>query len=251
MTIRFRRLLLAALLIAAGAAEAGPRDKLWPVVRTCVAAKRLLGIPFPCLAVELPENDMNKGYVVLRPFKLDDLILSPTRESVGVEDPFLESPAAPNYFAAAWRARSFLKDPDGAQPERDEVLLVVNSKRARSQDQLHIHIGCLSPADRKAFGEIARKLPRNRWSQLERGFAGVRVREADFAALNPFSLAIQGFEGAAQNPGMLSVSVIGARVDGEDDFLILATFDGVRGQSPHASAESLLDKRCTAPSPLG
>ncbi|RBP15632.1 CDP-diacylglycerol pyrophosphatase [Roseiarcus fermentans] len=251
-----RRLTTAALLIAAGAAEAADRNRLWPVVRTCVSAYRLLGVSFPCLKVELPGGDPNLGVAVLRPLRRDDLILSPTRQTVGIEDPFLQSDKAPNYFAAAWRARAFLKGPDGEPPPRDDVVLVVNARSARSQDQLHIHIGCLPPEARRFLAEAARTMPLGVWTRVgavlpHEVYFGERVREAEFARLNPFRLAAQGFAGAADHPDRLMVMTVGARVRGEDDFLILAFFEGVRGELRHSGAEALLDRRCTAPSPLG
>ena len=83
---------------------------------------------------------------LLRPPLLQDLILVPTRRIVGIEDPFLQSPEAPNYFDAAWRARSFLKGANGQAPDREAVALVANSAFVRTQDQLHIHVGCLFPS---------------------------------------------------------------------------------------------------------
>lgn len=255
-----RGLMAVALMIGAGAAAkpaaATDRDQLWPVVRTCASAHRLLGAAFPCLAVELPGDDLDRGWAVLRPFRRDDLILSPTRRTTGVEDPFLQSEAAPNYFAAAWRARTFVKGPDGDPPARDEVVLVVNAQRARSQDQLHIHIGCLKPDARLFLDAAAQHMPLGRWTRVgpvlpHQVYFGERVREADFDRLNPFRIAAQGFAGAAENPGGLMVMTVGARVRGEDDLLILALFEGVRGDVRHSGAEGLLDKRCTAPSPLG
>ncbi len=246
----------AILLLAAGAAEAGDRNRLWSVVRTCASAYRLMGVAFPCLEVELPENNLNLGYAVLRPLQSDDLILSPTRETAGVEDPFLQSDLAPNYFAAAWRARSFLKGPDGEPPPRDGVVLAINSRVARSQDQLHIHIGCLRPNSRRFLEEAARRMPLNEWTRVgpvvpHQVYFGERVREADFERLNPFRIAAHGFIGAADHPGRLMVMVVGARVHDEDDLLILAFFEGAGGELRHSGAESFLDRSCTAPSPLG
>src|SRR5271165_2023952 len=112
-------LLLAAAASAARAAE--NRETLWPVVRTCASAYRMIGVSFPCLKVDLPGGALDRGYAVLRPPNSNDLILSPTRKIVGVEDPFIQSPAAPNYFADAWRERTFLKAADGNPPPRDAV----------------------------------------------------------------------------------------------------------------------------------
>jgi CDP-diacylglycerol pyrophosphatase len=255
MALSLRCLAVAILLAMAGAAQAGDRDRLWPVVRTCVSAYRLLGVAFPCLEVDLPGGDVDRGYAVLRPLKSDDLILSPTRETVGVEDPFLQSPKAPNYFVAAWQARSFLKGPDGIPPPREQVALIVNSQSSRSQDQLHIHIGCLRPDAQRFLDGAAQRLPLYEWTRVgplvsQQVYYGVRFKEADFERLNPFRIAAQEFVGAAQNPGRLMVMVVGARVKDEDDLLIVAFFEGVSGTLHHVGAETLLDRSCTATSPL-
>ena len=245
---RFRGLVTAALLMGAGAAQAGGRDALWPVVRTCVTAYRLFGVSFPCLKVELPDNNLDKGYAVLRPLKSDDLILSPTRESAGVEDPMLRTPETPNYFAAAWRARALLKGPDGNPPERDEVALVVNSRRARSQDQLHIHIGCLHPEARRFLDTAAGRLPLYKWAPVGpivqgQNWFGVRIKDADLEQVNPFWIATRGFEEATANPGNLMVAAVGARVAGQDEFLILASDTRASGSRRPIGAEALIDMR--------
>ena len=138
---------------------------LWQVVRACVADYKLTGTPFPCLEVNLAGGE-ELGNVVLRPPLLDDTILAPTRRIKGVEDPFLRSPEAPNYFDAAWRARTFLKDADGEAPERDAIALFVNSAIVRTQDQLHIHVGCLLPYARRTLAAAAPKVPMGEWAQI-------------------------------------------------------------------------------------
>jgi CDP-diacylglycerol pyrophosphatase len=255
MTVRALCCFAIAMLLTAGAAQAGDRDRLWAVVRTCASAYRLVGVSFPCLKVDLPDGKLDRGYAVLRPLKSDDLILSPTRETSGVEDPFLQSPEAPNYFAFAWRARGFLKGPDGNPPPRDDIALVVNSEGSRSQDQLHIHIGCLHPDAQRFLDEAAQKMPLYDWTRVgpvfpRQVYYGVRVKESDLEQLNPFRIAAHGFVGAADNPGGLMVVMVGARAKDEDDFLILAFFEGVSGAFRHVGAEALLDRRCTAASPL-
>ena len=107
------------------------RMALWQVVRACVADYKLTGTPFPCLEVDLSAGEA-RGTVVLRPPLLEDTVLAPTRRIKGIEDPFLQSPEAPNYFDAAWRARTFLKSADGQAPERDAIALFVNSAVVRT-----------------------------------------------------------------------------------------------------------------------
>ena len=138
-------LLVIAVTAFATSAIGLDRLALRQVVRACVADFKVTGAPFPCLEVDLSSGE-DRGYIVLRPPRLNDLIFTPTRKIVGIEDPLLQSAEAPNYFNAAWRARSFLNGADGRAREHDEIALVANSAAVRTQDQLHIHVGCLKTA---------------------------------------------------------------------------------------------------------
>ena len=180
------------------------RMALWQVVRACVADYKLTGTPFPCLKVDLSGGE-ERGNVVLRPPLSDDTILAPTRRIVGVEDPFLQSPEAPNYFDAAWRARTFLKDADGHAPERDAIALIVNSAIVRAQDQLHIHVGCLVPYARRALAAAAPKVPMGEWAQIgavvpHTMFWAYRIPGTDLANVNPFRLAAEALAGKTNEP---------------------------------------------------
>ena len=210
------------------------RMALWQVVRACVATYRLAGTPFPCLEVNLSGGEAD-GSVVLRPPLSQDTILVPTRRIEGVEDPFLQSPEAPNYFEAGWRARRFLRDADGQAPERDAIALFVNSAVVRTQDQLHIHVGCLNPYARRTLAAVAPKIPMREWAQIgpvvpHTMFWGYRITDAELANVNPFELAADELGNKTKGPGDLTVVVVGARVDDEDQFLILASY----AKAPHA-----------------
>ncbi len=220
------------------------RMVLWQVVRACVADYKLTGTPFPCLNVDLSGGEA-RGNVVVRPPLSDDTILAPTRRIVGVEDPFLRSADAPNYFDAAWRARAFLKDAGGQAPEHDAVGLFVNSAIVRTQDQLHIHVGCLVPYARRTLAAAAPKVPMGEWAQIgpivpHMMFWGYRIPETDLATVNPFRLASEALAGQTKGPGDLTVAVVGVRVEDDDQFLILASY----AKAPHAwwpvGAEDLL-----------
>jgi CDP-diacylglycerol pyrophosphatase len=226
------------------------RQALWLVVRACVADMRLIGSPFPCLEVSLSGGE-ETGTVVLRPPLVGDMILAPTRRITGIEDPFLQSPEAPNYFDAAWRARTFLKAPDGQAPERDAVGLVVNSEIVRGQDQLHIHVGCHYPYARRALAIAASKVPIGKWAYVgavtpHSAFWGYRIGEADLTHVEPFRLARAEFQGKTKGPGDLTVAVAPVHVEGGDQFLILATY----AKAPHAwwavGSDDLLDSQCFA-----
>jgi CDP-diacylglycerol pyrophosphatase len=221
------------------------RMALWQVVRACVSDYKLTGAPFPCLEVNLAGGE-NLGNVVLRPPLTQDTMLAPTRRIKGVEDPFLQSPEAPNYFDAAWRARTFLKDTNGEAPARDAIALFVNSAVVRTQDQLHIHVGCLLPYARRTLAAAAPQVPIGEWAQIgpvvpHTMFWAYRIPGTDLANVNPFRLAAEELGGKTRSWGDLTVVVAGVRVESDDQFLILASY----AKAPHAwwpvGADNLLD----------
>jgi CDP-diacylglycerol pyrophosphatase len=213
------------------------RQALWAVVNACVADRKLTGAPFPCLEVNLA-GGVERGYVVLYAPVVHDTILAPTRKIVGVEDSFLQSTAAPNYFADAWRAWSNLNGERGASPDR-RFALVVNSAVTRSQDQLH----------KRALDAAAPRLAVGEWSPIgflipHQPFWALRTGSADLDRIDPFRLAAKGFAGKIRSLALLTIVVASVRVDGADEFVILASYAG----APHAwwpvGAENLLLARC-------
>jgi CDP-diacylglycerol pyrophosphatase len=221
------------------------RMALWQIVRACVADYKLTGAPFPCLEVNLAGGE-DRGTVVLRPPLMDDTVLAPTRRIIGVEDPFLQSPDAPNYFDAAWQARTFLKGANGREPERDEIALFVNSAVVRTQDQLHIHVGCVLPYARRTLAAVAPEIPMGEWAQIgpvvpHTMFWGYRIPGTELMNVNPFRLAAEELGGKTNGPGDLTVVVVGVRVEDDDQFLILASY----AKAPHAwwpvGADNLLN----------
>jgi CDP-diacylglycerol pyrophosphatase len=246
-TVRILALVAVVTVSAAFAAYAMElhRMVLWQVVRACVADFKLTGKPFPCLEVDISGGE-ESGNIVLRPPLMDDTVLAPTRRIKGIEDPFLRSPEAPNYFDAAWRARTFLEDSDGEAPERDNIALFVNSAIVRTQDQLHIHVSCLRPYARRTLAAVAPKVPIGEWAQIGQVvphtmFWAYRIPGTELASVNPFRLAAEELGDKTSGPGDLTVVVVGARVDDDDQFLILASY----AKAPHAwwpvGAGNLLD----------
>src|SRR6202789_1514596 len=210
------------------------RMALWQVVRACVADYKLTGTPFPCLEVNLTGGE-ERGTVVLRPPLMEDMVLAPTRRIEGIEDPFLQSPEAPNYFDAAWRARRFLRDADGQARERGALALFVNSAVVRTQDHLHIRVGCLLPYARRTLAAAAPRVPMGEWAQIgpvvpHTVFWAYRIPGTGLASVNPFRLAAEELGAKTKSPGDLTVAVAGVRVDGDDEFLILASY----ARAPHA-----------------
>jgi CDP-diacylglycerol pyrophosphatase len=241
---------LTAVTVFATLAMGRDRLALWQVVRACVADLKLTGSPFPCLEVDLSGGE-DRGSVVLRPPLSDDMIVAPTRRVIGIEDPFLQSPGAPNYFDAAWRARSFLKGADGRAPERDAVALVVNPAVVRDQDQLHIHVGCLLPPARQAIAAAAPRVPIGEWAPIgavvpHTMFWGTRIGGTDLSDVEPFRLAAEALADKAARRGDLTIAVAGVRVANDDDFLILASYAKAPVAWWPVGAENLLDPNCAA-----
>ena len=243
-------ILLIALCLTAATAFAIGLDRLalWQVVRACVADFKLTGAPFPCLEVDLSGGEA-RGDVVLRSPLWHDTILAPTRRVVGIEDPYLQSPEAPNYFNAAWGARTFLRGADGRAPEREEVALVVNSAVVRGQDQLHIHVGCLLPSARRALATVAPKIPIGEWARIgaiipHTMFWGMHIRGTDLSEVEPFRLAAQALVDKAKDRSDMMIVVAGVRVESDDGFLILASYAGAPGSWWPVGAYDLLDPRC-------
>ena len=226
------------------------RMALWQVVRACVADFKLTGAPLPCLEVDLSGGE-ERGHVVLRPPLLNDLIVAPTREIVGIEDPFLQLNGAPNYFNAAWRARSFLSGVDGRAPKRDEIAIVANSAVLRSQDQLHIHVGCLRPPARRVLAAAAPNVPIGKWVRIgavvpHTMFWGMRITATDLSGIEPLRLAADAIAGKTIRRGDLTIAAAAVRVEGDDQFLILASYAEAMGARRPVSSSDLLDRNCPA-----
>jgi CDP-diacylglycerol pyrophosphatase len=224
---------------------AGPaRDALWHVVRSCVANYSLTGFAFPCLAVDLSGGE-SKGWVVLRPpLGAPDTVLAPTLRITGVEDPRLQDPNAVNYFAAAWNARGFVAG--GATPATGEAAVAVNPRVGRTQDQLHLHIGCLSPWVRLHLQQVAPKLSIGVWTRSDRVLAGsretwlLRTGSLDAASVQPFQLASEIAADAQKIGGML-IALVTATVESRNEFFVIAART-VPEIGPHA--EGVVRPRC-------
>jgi CDP-diacylglycerol pyrophosphatase len=246
-----------AFAAAAGVPEIS-RGALWKVVQACVANRALTGAAFPCLKVDDSHGD-ERGYVLLRaPWGAPDLILAPTRKIVGVEDPSLQTSEAPNYFEDAWNARGFLSDESQEPLARDNVVLAVNPRPWRSQDQLHIHIGCLSRRMRQRLQTLAPGLPVDEWARIGGpmrvanapygpGLWARRIDSETLAGVNPFRLAAEGRSNDAESRSGLMVAVAGAQLaDGHGGFVLLAAYDDPADPNGQYAAEDFLDPSCSS-----
>ena len=95
---------IALLVLLAAPCSAADPNALWQIVGgQCVPDEQQHHSPEPCAAV-----DLAGGYAVLKDIVGDtQFLLIPTTRVTGIESPEILAPGAPNYFAAAWRARRF------------------------------------------------------------------------------------------------------------------------------------------------
>src|SRR5262249_8764950 len=131
-------------------------------------------------------------------------LLIPVRTVRGIDEREVLGAAAPNYFAAAWLGRTALADATGRALPRSAVGMAINPLRARSQDQLHIHIECLRPGVYQGLKQAADAL-HDTWSQVRidgADYQALRVSGADLGA-NPFALIAQGVPGSMNQYSLL------------------------------------------------
>jgi CDP-diacylglycerol pyrophosphatase len=259
LLVRSAAALAAVLLVSVPAAGTAGADAnaLWTIVHDkCVPDEQLNGDPAPCALVDLSggkDSGQQTGYAVLKDIVgAHQYLLIPTARIAGIESTEILAPGAQNYFDVAWRAKSFVDQQAGWTLPRDWVSLAINSAQARTQNQLHIHIDCVSADVRAALSEHAGAIGAN-WAPFPVPLDGHRylamaVSGENLDAVNPFVALADGVRGARADMGDRSLVVVGAvRPDGTPGFVILAgRVDRATGDL--AAAEELQDHSyCPAP----
>jgi CDP-diacylglycerol pyrophosphatase len=243
-----------ALCAAAACALAAPqeidsRDALWVVVHDeCVPNELRNHVPLPCARVDL-DDGIEKGFAILKDIRGgQQYLLIPTAPIAGIESPELLAPGAPNLFADAWDAQSYVDAALGQTLPRDDVGLAINSAGGRSQDQLHIHVDCVDP-EVKAVLEARVASIGDHWTPLGIDFYGHPywarwVAGERLGANNPIRLLADEIPAAAQDMGDRTLVVVGlTRADGTAGFVLLEDqVDRAHGDSAHG--EELLDHAC-------
>ncbi len=232
------------------AATAGERGLLWRVVQTCVATHSLVGVVFPCLAVDVRAG-VDRGYVIVRsPFETAHVVVSPTIRTAGIEADRLRAPDAPNYFAAAWASRRFVTDGLAHRPDRFDLALAVNSKFGRSQDQLHIHVDCVRQEIKRALAAQSHSIRPGSWTRvavLPRAprYLVTALEDPDLAGTNVFALVQNGLAVDADAMAEMTIVVVGADVGSRPGFYVLARHR-VPNSRDEAHGEALMDHACSA-----
>lgn len=175
--------LCAALTIGAGLVGCGKvpghdRNKLWELVGSRCAKDAQ---HHPC-AVYDPQD----GYALLKDLAgHGQYLLIPTRKVPGIEDPSLLQTDTPNYFSEAWAERHRVSEGYGFPVSDDHLSLAINSRDGRTQDQLHIHIDCLTPYVR---GEIDKNMIGEDWTPVSLYGHPYRAKLVQTLDQSPFRL---------------------------------------------------------------
>lgn len=227
----------------------GNPDALWQIVHQgCVPNQEQHSNPAPCVSVDLRDGEAH-GSAVLKdrngPYQY---LLIPSARITGIESAPLYADGAVNYFAAAWAARHFVEQGVGHPLPRELLSLAINSRYARSQNQLHIHIDCLKSDVREA---LRRQLPNigDDWAPLATPLAGHRfgarrVHDTDLVQNNPLRLLPVSLRESESERTRLTLVLAGAHfADGDDGFVLLAGHAALWPFDP-GHGEDLQDHAC-------
>ena len=210
-------------------------DVLWKIVHDkCVVQTA------PCLSVNTGEH-----YALLKDLRgIAQVLLIPTDKITGMESPTLLDPATHNFFADAWAEQA---DVDARLPHavpRDGMSLAVNALQARSQNQLHIHMDCLSADARAALKADADHIG-TEWAPLPNTVAGhqftaLRVKGETLGDFNPFLALAKTLKDPAKEMGDHNLVVVGADFADGPGFIVLTDV-----ALPGMGGEDVQDHSCT------
>jgi CDP-diacylglycerol pyrophosphatase len=219
---------------------------LWRIVHgECVPHIEAGLGPKPCERVDL-DGGVEQGIAILKDLVgVSQMLAIPTRRITGIEDPQMLAPNAPPVFAVAWGAKSLVEERLHRVLPREAVGLAINSKWARSQEQLHVHIDCVAIPVMKALAEYASAFDRQ-WRAMTvplqgRVYFARRVDSADLVNVAPLKLLADGVEGARAHMGAYSLAATGATFEGKPGFVLLADQFSLEGGG---HAEDLQDHDC-------
>ena len=245
LAIRNQAALALALALSSTSARADP-NALWRIVHDeCVPHVEAGLGPKPCERVDLT-GGVAEGVAILKDLVgLSQMLAIPTRRITGIEDPQMLEPNAPPVFGDAWGARDLVEARLGRVLPREAIGLAINSQWARSQDQFHVHVDCVAIPVIKVLAEYASTLD-GQWRAMTvplqgRVYFARRVDSADLSDVAPLKLLADGVEGARAQMGAYSLAAIGAALDGEPDFILLADRFSLEGGG---HAEDLQDHDC-------
>lgn len=237
----FSLVIFLSLAIAACFAKSGlghNPDALQQIVaEQCLPNLQQQQSPAPCAKVETAA-----GYAILKdrngPLQY---LLIPTSHISGIESPTLLTTDGQALLAQAWQERDWMSRKAGIPIKDDIISLTINAQRARTQNQLHIHISCLKPEIRAELDSLTPVLTAQ-WRPLRNALQqhivwAKRLTPNELRQENPFSSLANG-------PGQQQMAAFGvglATLPG-GDFALLASQQ--TGPFPHPSMEIIQDHAC-------
>ena len=235
-----RFLLCSAFLFIYSHAARADRDFLWKEIGgVCVPAYKAEDVYGPCAMVNLDHD-----YAIYKtnndPYQY---LLIPTGKVTGIEDVKLQQATEPNRFYDAWQSRGFMTQQLNKPIKEHMIALAVNAANARTQDQLHVHISCLSPEARKIIARMPVRQLNGAWSDapVEIGAYRYFYKKLSLDELKKQNLFIAVKEIVDREKGVLAYTGIGLVNLDPDNFLLLA---GIGTEQRGVAAERLQDHRC-------
>lgn len=238
--------LLACLLAPAAACAEDPSALLKIVAGQCVPHAEASGDPFPCATVNIA-GGVDKGYAVLKDINgIAQYLLIPTARVTGIDDPAILAQGSPNYWQAAWDNRHYIENRLNTTLPRDAISLAINSASGRTQDQLHIHIDCISPGVQDTLAANGGTVTAV-WAPFPlplqgHSYRAIRIDQDTLDGVNPFHVLADASAGI--DMGQHTLVAVGAIFpDGKNGFILLDDHvDPVTADL--ASGEELQDHTC-------
>jgi len=204
-------------------------------VRTCESAQASVGISFPCIDIR-GSADGYRVALLRPPLPRTHLLVVPSTRIVGIESPELRGRDGGIYLALAWAARDKAAGDLGPVPWASAGM-AINSVANRSQDQLHIHVDCLTPQAKASLATAVSTLS-EQWTVLWRGVWARLVRNEDLRAADPFGPSIDRLPLGPSGLSGLNFGVAGIEARGGKGFVLLASksmsFEPSPGSQLHA-----------------
>jgi len=235
------------LVMSSLPARADP-NALWRIVHDgCTPHFEAGEGPKPCEAVDW-NGGVAEGVAILKDLNgVAQMLAIPTRRISGVEDSQMLAPDAPPVFADGWKAKTLVEARLGGRSlPREAVALAINSRYARSQDQLHVHVDCVRVDVVEALKGYAPALD-DEWRAMTvplggRVYFARRLLSDDLSHDEPvLRLIADGLPNAKTHMAATSLAVVGAAYDGKPGFILLADLFTLEGGG---HAEDIEDHNC-------
>lgn len=222
------------------------RNVLWKKINdNCVPNYLQHNTYRPCSLI-----DLYRGIAI---YKVDNdkfqYLLLPSNKITGIEDPKLLMDGTKNYFNEAWLARSFLTERIGKNIKENFISLTINPKNARTQDQLHIHLSCISNDFNKILSNLNKKNTAYDWSVNQTFVFSnylFRYKKVSYSELVNTNLFKTIAKEVVREKGELKNTGAGLVKIGMNDFILFIAIgfgnNGISGEIVQDHACTLADK---------